>query len=157
MFRHGTEHAMTNRAAAGWMMCAAGLLIAANVRDVQLPKPKGALQGRWEVVAAMQNGTADLNAVGDKVRFDGDKMTIRPRNSSEQPVSTFKVDSSAPLKRIDFTVPLNNGQVSIKGVYDLQGDSLKLCMSPPSAPRPKALKSEKGTRQVSLSLKRVKE
>jgi uncharacterized protein (TIGR03067 family) len=115
------------------------------------------LQGAWKVVAATVDGDNDgpeverIKNVLDPV-FRGDKLTIREDN-----VNDFKLDPSKTPKQIDIfpnSGPAKEQNQFIRGIYELNGDDLKLCVGPPGADRPAKFASEKGSEIRLVTLKR---
>ena len=68
-------------------------------------------------------------------------------------VSTYTLDPSTTPKSIDMTT----GGRTKPGIYDLQGDTLRLCMSENTDERPTAFDSQPNSvNDVVLTMKRVK-
>ncbi len=131
-------------------------------------KAKGAksdleqLQGTWDIVEVVNNGAqiAQDQARRGQVVFSGAVMTVRESPDEAAP-RQFQI-TLHPLekpKAIDMTTQNGEYQGSVNGaIYELQGDTLKLC-APNSSDldeRPTQFKSEEGSSNVLLILKRVK-
>ncbi len=116
-------------------------------QDGQSKKDHAALQGEWEVVSAESNGEAPPPGflIGAKVAFSGNQSTLLGKEA------TFELDASKRLRQIDF-VHVKSRQI---GIYELDGDSLKLCVGPPDD-RPKEFKTKPRTDHSLLILKRKK-
>jgi RNA polymerase sigma factor (sigma-70 family) len=120
------------------------------------PSDRDKLQGTWKVVAATLDGTTDGPEV-DQVKkqleivFKGDKLTIKV-------AADYKLDPTTSPKQIDLSVSYapEEERRTIRGIYDLSGDDLKLCLGGPDTDRPTAFASEKGSRRMLLVLKRMK-
>lgn len=87
------------------------------------------LQGTWSVESATQDGKpAD---VAGRVTISGDTITI-PAKDGEQRFK-FRVDPKAKPATMDFEfigeVPKNAAPG--RAIYELAGDTLKLCIGPP--------------------------
>jgi RNA polymerase sigma-70 factor (ECF subfamily) len=115
------------------------------------------LQGTWTVTAATLDGTSDGPEI-DQVKqnlelvFKGDKVTIKVE-------ADFTLDPAKTPKQIDLSPTLgdaNEKNPTIRGIYELSGDDLKLCIGGPDAERPAAFASAKGSRIMLLVLKRAK-
>ena len=99
------------------------------------------LQGSWTVVAVEDSGVP-ANESFLKTRqyiFDGRKMIVRARGAV--PLSwerdwverifkypSFKLNPAATPKEIDLVSP----NLTMRGIYDVDGDRLKICFSGPS-------------------------
>jgi uncharacterized protein (TIGR03067 family) len=122
-------------------LAAIGLLMAANAPqggDTQKELQK--FQGAWSVVALEINGRkapAEL-LKNSRVEFKGDKYTFR---SGEQTVegTVTRADPSKTPKEIDtqHSTGASKGK-TVKGIYEVEGDTLKLRLGiPGDSERPK--------------------
>jgi uncharacterized protein (TIGR03067 family) len=120
------------------------------------------LVGSWAVDKYEMDGKAvpvPPPAAGIVHKFDKDGgVTVTGGPGGEELSGTYKVDTSASPKTIDLTLKAkNNREQTHTGVYELDGDSLKLVMPPvPGGPRPKDVKGAAPFAPV-MVLKRVKE
>ena len=113
------------------------------------------IQGTWEVVSVSDNGE---KAPAEKVK--GARMVITKNEITilvggrKQSTSTYRLAPAERPKQID----LREGERHLKGIYDLRGDTLRLCFNENEAgPRPTAFESKKGTENDQLfELKRTK-
>jgi uncharacterized protein (TIGR03067 family) len=129
-------------------------------KDDQKAKDKEAIVGEWKL-ESLDPG------VGQPIRFDtlvNERQTFRKngkvtrtRPDGTEQEDAFELDPDAKVKTIDITA----GDVIIPGLYELDGDTLRLCF--PSLPskggkltRPKAFKAD-GEGVVILTWKRVKD
>jgi uncharacterized protein (TIGR03067 family) len=100
---------------------------------------KQLFQGKWEVVSA-EKGTEKvpeeiLKAI--KLEVKGDKVIVEILGETKE--GTYKLDPTAKPKTIDLTVDCK----TIKGIYELTKNSLKVCAGgDENAPRPKEFKAE---------------
>jgi uncharacterized protein (TIGR03067 family) len=110
-----------------------------------------ALKGRWEVVSSEFEGKPATAAYrpGTVIVVEGDKLYFTDGFAESQP-TTFKLDAKAKPRAID----VGEGKAA-KGIYELDGDSLKLCLSL-AAERPKEFKTAAGDKTNLLVLKRQK-
>jgi uncharacterized protein (TIGR03067 family) len=129
------------------------------------------LQGSWTFVALSLFGNQAPQDYLTKLRaeIDGKRLVIKPgllvESSSEQPEVewklgstdgdqfTFELDATAKPKAIDITVVVNGEKVTLKGIYELDGDALKICFG---EQRPKDFSAESTARTVFYVLKRDK-
>jgi uncharacterized protein (TIGR03067 family) len=112
------------------------------------------LQGKWELVYHETAGVDDTKELKWTMEVRGDRYTLAVEGQ-ELP-GRIRVDSTAPLKRLDYaTEELNGDLLEFVGVYELTGDTLKTCDVAKGKPRPTALKTSDPTGQVAV-WKRVK-
>ena len=108
------------------------------------------LQGDWTTTSmsmnGMEAGPADLAAV--QLQFRGDQVNF-PFDSE------CKLDATAERKQIDLTChllgPPNNFML---GIYEIDGDELKLCLGPPGGERPTSFETPPGSGRTLMTLKR---
>jgi uncharacterized protein (TIGR03067 family) len=125
------------------------------------------LQGSWGVVSYTMNGKVVPEDIRSRLRvvIEEDKITLTPFVLS-QPDGRFEIDkeSATPAvftlaggnpKTIDLRVELDGKAVTVRGIYQLEGDSLKLCTAfSGSKDRPSAFTSAADSRQSLFVLKR---
>ena len=144
-----------------WMLLpaalTAGLLVAADAKDNAVKKDMDALQGKWQLVSLERDGkSADVPK--DAVRVvKGDTYTVTPRPGVTIE-GTFKIDPTAKPKAVDITQTSgeNKGKTSL-GIYEIDGDTLKMCWAPPGKDRPTEFKSAEGSGILLAVQKKVKE
>jgi uncharacterized protein (TIGR03067 family) len=129
-----------------------GFLLGADSPVEDAAKEAKKLEGTWTAVSATKDGK-ELGKEKDKEAvFSGDKLTLKGGGKEEK--FTYKLDPSQKPKTIDFKsagdAPKNSAPG--KGIYELNGGTLKLCIGPPNR-RPTEM-SDKG--QVLFILKRKK-
>ena len=115
-------------------------------------KDEELIQGTWEVVKIeFGNGKTPPDIKNFKQVFkEGMWRHIGTKAERE---GTYKLDSTSNPKAIDTT----QGETTIFGIYELDGDNLKICMSEGSGSvRPKEMKAE-GDSISLVTYKRVKE
>jgi RNA polymerase sigma factor (sigma-70 family) len=124
---------------------------------------KDLIQGTWKVVNLLregeeQNDQEAKEMKGAKWVIGAGKLTLRLEGQADRE-STYTLDPTAKPKAIDVT-SLERGEKDRKfeGVYELDGDTLKICVSTPlgGPQRPKKVAAEKGDGTVLLVLKREK-
>ena len=115
-------------------------------------------QGTWtfESVAAGGKEVPAAEFKGMTVTFEGDKYTVMKGDEVIQ-VGTEKLDPSKSPKTVDVTVAegLNKGAVML-GIYEISGDTLKVCFDPEGKKRPTEFKSASGSQTFVNVHKRVK-
>ncbi len=87
-----------------------------------------------------------------KLTFKGDKMSHGGAGGRTEE-ATFTLDATQQPKTLDMTPTTGPDKgKSILGIYELDGDTLKICAAKPETARPKAFKD--GKEAVLLRLKR---
>jgi uncharacterized protein (TIGR03067 family) len=88
------------------------------------------LQGVWEVTTWKENGVEDRNFVesqSPKLVLDGDKHAWKAGPASHE--GTFKVGSKGNLRTLDLSITTaGTGRIQL-GIYELDGDVLKICFA----------------------------
>ena len=131
-----------------WVLLPAALtammLVAADAKDDAVKKDMDALQGKWQLVSMQRDGEAvDVSKDACRV-ITGDKyeLTLRPGLTIK---GTYKIDPSTKPKKMETTA--SNGPYKdqeILGIYEIDGDTLKICYAPPGKERPTEFKSKEG-------------
>lgn len=137
-----------------------GLLVVSkasyNARRSGVHEPKGdsaAIQGKWEVVAAVYNGEKRTNK--DPLVWTITQSHVMYENEAQD---AYKINPATKPKQIDITVvPAkvvgNVDRTVLLGIYELKGDSLRICIGHTEKDRPKDFKS--GAGRNLFTLKRV--
>jgi uncharacterized protein (TIGR03067 family) len=111
----------------------------ANAKDL------AKMQGDWMVASITRDGRklSDDEAQTLFRTVTGNKYTIFNFN---KPVSkgTFKIDSTKTPKTIDST-PAGGKSPPVLGIYQFEGDKLKICNALPGAPRPTSFDAKEGS------------
>jgi RNA polymerase sigma factor (sigma-70 family) len=156
--------------AAGVLSCRAGEGSDGRDADPARPAARGAeqpkaeekpksdkerLQGKWVPVSAEEEGKKvpeeEIKAKNFVMVFAGDKMTLPMKDDTRE--VEYKLDPAKKPKEID--VAIEKGKVA-KGIYELDGDTLKLCIEKdPDGERPAKFATD-GTTHVLIVLKRKK-
>jgi uncharacterized protein (TIGR03067 family) len=140
------------------LVVAAGLLLGADKnKDDDSKKGQDALEGTWKVTSVEtggQKGGGDENVV---IEFKKDRYTVKlDGNEIEQ--GTFKLDPTKKPKTIDFSITKGNDMGKKQpGIYDVDGDTLKICVTMPDKDdRPKEMASKADSQHTLFVLKREK-
>jgi uncharacterized protein (TIGR03067 family) len=116
------------------------------------------LQGTWVIVDNTTEGkqTPELLRESKRYTIKGDHYSVSFKGA-ERPLLEFRlrVDPTKKPKTIDM-IGLKTGQVLLTGLYELEGDTWKICLPVGNAARPKAIKSEPGSKSGIIVYKRVK-
>ncbi len=123
------------------------LLITLLGTGPSLDKPSGdveRLQGTWTVARMEIDGKPQppggpLFVV--KVTFRVNEVLVAVGNRPADLRGTFKIDDSKSPKTYDLTT---SDGLDIHGIYELEGEMLKLCLSGPGDARPTAMKTIPG-------------
>jgi uncharacterized protein (TIGR03067 family) len=97
------------------------------------PRDEDRLQGTWRGVSgfAMGQRIKDEDAKQVVVKFIGDTMDTPPTPGNKGGKGTFKLDPSKTPKRIKVTANEGGKVIEMLGIYSLDGDTLRICMSAP--------------------------
>jgi uncharacterized protein (TIGR03067 family) len=115
-------------------------------------------QGTWTIESSVTGGV-EIPAEqlkGFSVTFEGAKHTLKFEDNVFQ-AGTQTMDSSKSPKTIDVTMTEgpNKGTVML-GIYEFDGDTLKVCFDPQGKQRPTEFKSPAGSQNFVNVHKRVK-
>jgi uncharacterized protein (TIGR03067 family) len=129
------------------LVLAAGLSIvriaAGDEREVARKELAG-LQGEWTLVSATRDGKEmpAERVKGYKNTIKGDKFTITSAGKRAEE-GTMKLHPRKKPKEVEFI--LGEGKKTALGIYELSGDTYKLCYASPGKDRPKEFTAKEGT------------
>jgi uncharacterized protein (TIGR03067 family) len=132
-------------------------LVAAD-KDDKAKEDKQKLQGAWKLMSFEIAGKGDDDAKDEnrELVIDGDKITIK-NEGKEVGQESFTLDPSKKPKAIDFlTLTGDEKDKRRLGIYELDGDNLKICVDEKGEARPSEFKTKDGGSQILVVLKRVK-
>jgi uncharacterized protein (TIGR03067 family) len=142
------------------LLCVAGFAAPGVLADDKedLEKEVKKFQGAWTIESSETGGeklpTDDLKVL--IVLFEGDKHTVKNGDEVVQ-VGTQKLDPSQSPKAIDVTMTEGPSKGAVMlGIYEFEGDTLKVCFDPTGKKRPTEFKSEPGSGNFVNVHKRVK-
>jgi uncharacterized protein (TIGR03067 family) len=95
------------------------------------------LQGKWTVESFEYNGGPVAEMLGALREFSGDKYTLSPK-TGETFSGTFKIDAAQTPKQIDLMLP----DRTLKGIYEISGETLKIAYSLDGEARPTEFQSK---------------
>ena len=140
-------------------------LLALAAPDVKVEKTDpDAIDGDWQLVSATRDGKAapagELS--GTRYVFKKDARTVAfyvnqdPEAFAKVPTATYKIDAAKQPAEIDMTDadgPLKG--MTARGIFNIKGDELTLCISQAGKARPGKFESTDKTTSV-LVFKRIK-
>jgi uncharacterized protein (TIGR03067 family) len=143
--------------ARGLLLVAVGLLLAADDAKDEVKKELARFEGTWKwvVLEAEKTKLSEEELKHPRLKIMGDKFTVTEESGTFS--GTFKVDPSKKPKTIDVTV--TDGQDKGKtylGIYELEGDTYKVCVDPEGKNRPTEFAIKPGSGHVLEVLKREK-
>jgi uncharacterized protein (TIGR03067 family) len=110
------------------------------------------LEGTW-VIASMERNReqAPKEALkGIRLIIKGDEFTIKDGNMTLK--GTFKVDPAQKPKVLDATATEDGKKETTVGIYEFDGDMLKVCYTPEGGERPKEFSTKAGTNEHPIML-----
>ena len=139
-----------------WLILGTGLVPAFAHRAEEAQKK---LQGTWVATKAERDGSAADDVVGHRLSFTGNRFQIRSKDGKPLYAGTVRLDPSAKPAAIDFehTEGALKGK-AWKGIYALDGDTLRACDNAPNLDkgRPAAFEAGRGSGYVLITFKREK-
>jgi uncharacterized protein (TIGR03067 family) len=116
------------------------------------------LLGTWVVVSGEEDGKPSLQEKikGSKMTVDKKSIKLTDKDDKQLWILDYKLDPSKRPAQIDMTVAEGQGAgKTSEGIYELDGDTLKLCYSLPGGERPKEFKTKTGGKENCFTLKRA--
>jgi uncharacterized protein (TIGR03067 family) len=140
-----------------FLLLAAVLLAPGCSKKDENQKELERFQGTWRYESIESDGeTIPAETFKDwRLVKEGDRYTFTQGDAVYK--GTFKVDVSKTPKTIDITRTEGpEGGMKSAGIYELDGDTYKVCLAPPGKDRPTAFESKAGSGYVLQVLKREK-
>ena len=130
----------------------------AGAQDDAAKKELKKLEGTWATVsieAAGQKVTEEEKIKTRKLTTTGDKYRLKVGDETVQ--GTIEINPSKKPKTIDVKPDSgNNKGKTLLGIYELDGDSLKVCLAPAGKDRPTAFATAAENAQQLVVYKREK-
>ena len=117
------------------------------------------LQGTWAPVSSNTEGREAAKEELQILRLTvkGDRWLLSLRGGKPFVEPKFRVDPTTKPKSLDVVSVKQEGKILLRAIYELEGDTLKLCFAVGEAERPKEFKNQAGSRSGITIYKRVKE
>jgi uncharacterized protein (TIGR03067 family) len=142
--------------AVGFTACGGSCALADDKADLEKEVRK--FQGTWTFESSETGGKKLLvsELKGLILTFEGDRHTVKNGVEVIQ-VGTQKLDPSKSPKNIDVTMTEGPNKAAVMlGIYEIDGDTLKVCFDPRGKKRPTEFKSAPGSENFVNVHKRVK-
>ncbi len=138
----------------------AGLLFAAQLPAQDAKTEQKRIQGEWELVSLERDGTKASEKVVKSFRrkIDGNKytVTIQKGGDTQTVTGTFRLDPTKKPKAIDVRTMVNGEEKMVLGIYELKGDTQRICMGPVDGPRPTEFSTDDSSGRTMMVWRRVK-
>jgi uncharacterized protein (TIGR03067 family) len=134
------------------LVCAAAGWAAAQGTDTKEDLKK--MQGKWRVVEVIEDGK-EAKPDAKAFKIISDNKVLDPGAGTED---EFRLDATKKPKELDVYVN-RKGVVAyqLKGIYEFQGEKLRVCIDLDGKGRPKAFESKPGSGYRLATLERVKD
>jgi uncharacterized protein (TIGR03067 family) len=133
------------------------LMAAEDPKDA-VKKEYDKFEGTWRMESFLMDGKpSPIKDFADfKMTLKGETFTTDGAEGKSS--GTYKVDPTKKPKTLDIVFSSGpNGGVTMLGIYELDGDTYKVCLpTAPGAERPKEMASKEGSGLVLEVFKRVK-
>lgn len=107
---------------------------------------KELIQGNWVWDAAYAQSDATPVVLVERIVINGDQLTFHYKMEADRfrSPTTFKIDSEAIPKQIEFTPTQgpNQGKTYV-GIYEIKEGTLRIAYRGPGSPRPKRFHNER--------------
>lgn len=130
-----------------------GTLIAA---PAPMDTDQDLIQGTWKLESVESQGQVSVEPYKDwTFNIKDDKLTIKIGNRVHNEY-TVKIDPDKKPKTIDLIRKVGEQTLTETGIYELDGDTWKVCNDDSGATRPTEYSTKEGTRLELIMMKRVK-
>jgi uncharacterized protein (TIGR03067 family) len=138
------------------LLVVVGLCLAADSKPDSKKEDKDLIQGSWTLVSGEKDGEQPPEEIKMlKITFKDDKITAATSKDTHE--GKFKLDPTKKPRQLSLSMSINGQDKEIPGIYELDGDNLKLCIPDgDGSDAPKEFTGKQGSKQVLLVLKRAK-
>jgi uncharacterized protein (TIGR03067 family) len=119
---------------------------------------RAGLAGAWVCVSSEVNGTkrGEKESRDQTFAFEGNKFIQGDDATGDEIVGTYKLDLSGKRKVIVTTLPSGNRAVTVRYLYERDGDTLKVCAHLlPTGPLPTDFTAPEGSRRMTATFNRA--
>ncbi len=143
-----------------WLAAGVGLVAAGDsAKEAAIKKDRAQFKGTWRVVSLVVDGNKAPDSDAQKiiVTNHADGTWVVKVGDKEVARGTSTIDPTKKPKTLDFvpTVGSNQGKTHL-GLYELKGDSRKLCFVAPGKDRPTEFSSTPGSGHILVVFRRDK-
>lgn len=125
----------------------------ANPTGYRADPDMAVLAGLWRVTAAVSSGKVDPKAGEMKLTYRFAGLSLLEKRGDEPMIPwAYTLDSAASPKRIT-AKPMPEGK-AMNGIYEVDGNRLRLCWNVDGGPHPTAMESKEGSKVDLLTLER---
>jgi uncharacterized protein (TIGR03067 family) len=110
-------------------------------------------QGTWVVSRVEIHGKVQPKSFTIRVEFDDNRLLAKVGTRPPELKGTFKLDPGRTPKAYDLTTVEGT---TVRGIYELDGDTLKVCLSAPGDERPTAMETGPDDDRTFIVYKREK-
>jgi uncharacterized protein (TIGR03067 family) len=131
---------------------AVGLLVAAEAPKDDAKSDLKKMEGSWKLAAGETDGDKipEDGLKNSSLKIKGEKYDAKLGDSTHE--GKLTLDATKKPKTMDAT----DGDNTVKGIYELKGDELKICIAPPGQDRPTEFASKAGSGHILMVWKREK-
>jgi uncharacterized protein (TIGR03067 family) len=124
-------------------LAGASLAFGGDAKEDAIKKEMERLQGTWQLVSVETEGKAPSEDVIKTIRvvIAGNKHTVHVGDQVAAKEIPFTIDPTKTPKEVTDKLP---DGTEIKGIYELDGDTLKSCVAAPGKERPTAFAGKGG-------------
>jgi uncharacterized protein (TIGR03067 family) len=123
------------------------------------PPPPANIDGRWAVERVVQGGKETGRHTGflpDPCEADGAWLRTPGQPPVRGDAVGYRADPRARPARIDFHVTKFGREMTLEGVYKVDGDTLTMCLAGLGAARPDGFEAPAGSDRVLVTFRRVR-
>jgi uncharacterized protein (TIGR03067 family) len=116
------------------------------------------IKGNWKVSSVEKGGMKVDDSIPPDVilHFADGQLKMTSASDNKEMRGTYKLDGAKKPREIDITVGEGGKEHTVRGIYELTGDTLKLCISHAPDPRPTEFSTQAGSNNQLIVLKRDK-
>lgn len=100
------------------------------------------IMGTWQIVSSEWDGSPYEEAIGNRFTFREIKLDAWIKDLGGSLVVDYEIDPTQTPKHFDVTVGFEPNRTHLRGIYELDGDTLQLCFR--EGERPTEFKTTQG-------------